>query len=138
MFQSIHGWIQANPLITAWALCYLLTFVAVRQVKPFLPHFELKVTWLPEDFRKRLILRFCVFCCGSVVSLVVLFGLVVFDCCALTWAKVIYIAVSVGFLAPFFYDLIFFTLRVLEFLKILNAGTVRKISQLIDPKPSNA
>jgi hypothetical protein len=64
--------------------------------------------------------------------------LVVFDCCALTWAKVIYIAVSVGFLAPFFYDLIFFTLRVLEFLKILNAGTVRKISQLIDPKPSNA
>jgi hypothetical protein len=134
MFETIHGWIQAHPLTSAVALCYLLTFVAVRQIKPLLPHFEVTVRWLPQEFRKRLILRGAVFACGSLVSVIVACGLVVFQLVHLTVAKVAYIALSVGFLAPFVYDLLLGTITLLEFMKVLPKGISKKIRWLIDPE----
>lgn len=134
MFESIQGWIQANPLITAWALCYLLTFAAVRQVKPLLPHFELQVKYLPVEFRKRLILRTAVFGCGLVVSAIVSSGLLIFGLGHLTVAKAVYISLSVGFLAPLVYDLLWGTISLLEFCKVLPKGISRKIKWLLDPE----
>lgn len=134
MFETIHGWIQANPLTSAMAMCYLLTFVAVRQIKPLLPHFEVKVKWLPIEFRKRLVLRAAVFMCGVSVSAIVASGLSVFALAPLTFAKGTYIAVSVGFLAPFIYDLLLGTISLLEFVKVLPKGISKKIKWLIDPQ----
>lgn len=134
MFEQIQGWIQANPLTAAVLACYLLTFVAVRQIKPLLPHFEIAVRWLPLEFRKRLILRAAVFACGFLVSVTVACGLVVFQLVPLTFVKGAYIAGSVGFLAPLVYDLLLGTISLLEFMKILPKGISRKIKWLIDPQ----
>lgn len=134
MFETIHGWIQANPMTSAVAACYLLTFVAVRQIKPLLPHFEIGGRWLPLEFRKRLILRAAVFVCGFLVSAIVACGLAIFQLVPLTLAKGAYIAGSVGFLAPFVYDLLLGTISLLEFMKVLPKGISRKIKWLIDPQ----
>jgi hypothetical protein len=134
MFQAIHGWIQANPLTSAMAACYLLTFVAVRQIKPLLPHFELKTRWLPLEFRKRLVLRSAVFICGVFISLLVAPGLMIFDLCNLSGLQIAYIALSVGLLAPFVYDLLWGIISLLEFLKVLPKGISKKIKWLLDPE----
>jgi hypothetical protein len=134
MFETIHGWIQAHPLTSAMALCYLLTFVAVRQIKPLLPHFPIKAPWMPEEFRKRLILRACVFVSGLMVSMVVATGLWVFQICPITPMQILYTALSVGFLAPFVYDLLLGTISLLEFVKVLPKGISKKIRWLIDPQ----
>lgn len=134
MFETIHGWIQANPLTAAVLACYLLTFVAVRQIKPFLPHFELKIQWLPLEFRKRLILRAGIFLCGFLISLSVSGLLRTFEICPITKFQILYLAGSVGFLAPFVYDLLLGTISLLEFIKILPKGISRKIKWLIDPQ----
>ncbi len=134
MFESVHGWIQANPLTTAMASCYLLTFVAVRQIKPLLPHFELKVGWLPTEFRKRLVLRTGVFACGFLVSMTLMTGLHVFNICPINQWQILYVAGSVGFLAPFVYDLLLGTISLLEFVKVLPKGISKKIKWLIDPQ----
>lgn len=134
MFETIQGWIQANPLTAAVLACYLLTFVAVRQIKPFLPHFEIELKWLPLEFRKRLILRACVFMFGSLISLTVAGGLRVFEVCPISPLQILYVAGSVGFLAPFVYDLLLGTISLLEFMKILPKGISRKIKWLIDPQ----
>lgn len=134
MFETIHGWIQANPLATAIGICYLLTFVAVRQIKPLLPHFELTNKWIPLEFRKRLILRAGVFMCGFLVSMTVATGLQLFAICPLTHTQILYIASSVGFLAPFVYDLLLGTISLLEFVKVLPKGISKKIKWLIDPQ----
>lgn len=134
MFELLHGWIQANPLTSAWALCYLLTFTAVRQIKPALPHFELTVAWLPIEFRKRLVLRAAVFICGVFVSAIVASGLAIFALVPLTLAKAAYIALSVGFFAPFVYDLLWGTITLLEFVKVLPKGISKKIKWMLDPQ----
>lgn len=134
MFESLHGWIQANPLTSAWALCYLLTFAAVRQVKPLLPHFPVHVTWMPEEFRKRVVLRAAIFVCGGLVSATIAAGLTVFELVPLTLAKGVYISLSVGFLAPFVYDLLWGIISLLEFLKVLPKGISKKIKWLLDPE----
>jgi hypothetical protein len=132
MFEQIHGWIQANPLTVAVALCYLLTFVAVRQIKPILPHFPLHISWMPEDFRRRLVIRASVLVCGFIVSAVVSLGLKIFELCPITVMQILYISGSVGFLAPFVYDLLLGTVSLLEFMKVLPKGISRKIKWLID------
>jgi hypothetical protein len=134
MLQEIQGWIQTNPLTAAVLACYLLTFVAVRQIKPFLPHFELQIHWLPEEFRKRLILRAGVFISGFLVSITLMIGLRIFELCPITPLQAFYAAGSVGFLAPFVYDLLLGTISLLEFMKILPKGISRKIKWLIDPQ----
>jgi hypothetical protein len=134
MFESLHGWIQANPLTSAMAVCYLLTFVAVRQIKPLLPHFPLPLLWLPEEFRKRLILRACVFMCGFLISLSVAGGLYVFKICPISPLQILYAAGLVGFLAPFVYDLLWGIISLLEFCKILPKGISKKIKWLLDPE----
>ena len=136
MLQQIQGWIQANPLISAMAACYLLTFVAVRQIKPLLPHFPVMEShsWLPAEFRNRLILRAGVFACGFLVSMVVATGLCVFEIAPLTLTQILYTAGSVGFLAPFVYDLLWGTLSLLELMKIVPKGISKKIKWLLDPE----
>lgn len=134
MFEAAYAWMQANPLVSAMAVCYLLTFVAVRQIKPMLPHFELKTKWLPVEFRKRLILRAAVFMCGAFVSAIVASGLAVFQLVPLTFVKGTYIALSVGFLAPFVYDLLWGTITLLEFMNILPEGISKKIKWMLDPQ----
>jgi hypothetical protein len=131
---GVHAWVETHPLISAMVLCYLLTFIGVRQIKPFLPHFEVKVTWLPEAFRKRLVLRAGVFICGALISVTVVSGLVIFGCCALTALQSTYIALSVGLLAPFVYDLIIGALRITEWLGVLKEGTAGRVQQFISPK----
>lgn len=132
MFEAIQGWIQANPLTSAIAMCYLLTFVAVRQIKPFLPHFP--ITSLPPMVGDRLILRLSVFVCGCLISLVVAGGLRVFEICPISPVQILYVAGSVGFLAPFIYDLLLGTISLLEFVKVLPKGISKKIKWLIDPQ----
>lgn len=127
-FAAVH------PIITAMAICYLLTFVAVRQAKPYLEYLHGVIdTHLPEDLEKRWFLRLAVLVCGLIVSLVVTSGLIVFDCCALTWLQVAYIAISVGILAPLVYDAIMGGLGVLESWGILPRKVRISIEKAVDP-----
>ncbi len=132
MFHAIHGWIQANPLTSAMALCYLLTFVAVRQVKPVLPHFPIRC--LPPVVGDRLILRLGVFACGFLISLAVSGFLRVFSICPITLPQIFYLAGLVGFLAPFVYDLLWGIITLLEFMKVLPKGISKKIKWMLDPQ----
>jgi hypothetical protein len=134
MFQAIHGWIQANPLTSAMAACYLLTFVAVRQIKPLLPHFPLPLLWLPVWIREKIVLRTAVFVCGFLISLAVAGGLRVFEICPISPLQILYAAGLIGFLAPFVYDLLWGTISLLEFLKVLPRGISKKIKWLLDPE----
>jgi hypothetical protein len=135
MINSIIQFAAVHPLITAMAACYVLTFLTVRQVKPYLEYLHETVnTRLPEDLEKRGFLRVAVFICGLIVSLVVTAGLIAFNCCGLTWLQALYVACSVGFLAPMVYDGIMLVLAILESLKILPGSARSRIERWFDPK----
>lgn len=136
MINSIIQFAAAHPLITAMAVCYLLTFLTVRQIKPFLEFISTKIetSWLPPDLERRWLLRLAVFVCGFLVSLVVASGLIVFDCCELNRIQALYVACSVGFLAPMVYDGIMLVLAVLESIKILPRSARQRIERWFDPK----
>lgn len=133
--NSIIQFTAAHPLITAISVCYALTFLTVRQAKPFLEYLcSVLDTHLPDDLEKRWFLRIAVFACGVVVSLIVTSGLIVFDCCQLGWLQAAYVAASVGLLAPMVYDGIMLLLSVLEAMKILPPAARIRIERWFDPR----
>lgn len=133
----IDAWlarIAAHPILAAMALCYVLTFFAVRQGKPFLIVLSdvPALAWLPEALRRRWLLRLLVFVCGALVSAVVTTGLIVFECCAITGLQAGWVALSVGIMAPVVYDVAMFALDLLEWLKVLPAPVRDRIDAFFD------
>jgi hypothetical protein len=133
MIDRIFEFIASHPIFVAIVVSYFLSFIAIRQIKPFLTHVCLDIPWLPDDLGKRLILRFAVLLCGFLVSLVVTGFLVVFEL-NLTWSKVIYISISVGILSPMVYDSLLFSIRLLEAFKLVPRGVHLKVETWLDPQ----
>ena len=135
MIDSLLLFGHQNPIISALVVCYLLTFITVRQVKPFLEYLcaVIEITWLPADLKKRWFLRIAVFICGASVSLIVTSGLIVFECCSLSWLQAGYIAGSVGLLAPMVYDGAMLSLSLFEALGIIRRSFRARVERWLDP-----